>query len=43
MQKKKFHQISQIYLTSVKLPYFTENDILNNFDLHGWFSKSDIF
>ena len=40
MQKKKFNQI---YLTTVKLPYLTENDILNNFEHHGWFSKSNIF
>ena len=38
--KEKFHQI---YLTTVKLPYLTENDILNNFEHHGWFSKSNIF
>ena len=30
--KKKFHQI---YLKTVKLPYLTENGILNNFDPHG--------
>ena len=30
--KEKFHQI---YLTSVKLPYLIENDIQNNFDIHG--------
>ena len=41
--QKKFHQICQIYLRTVKLPYLTENGILNNFDIHGWIFKSDIF
>ena len=30
--KEKLHQI---YLKTVKLPYLTENNILNNFDFHG--------
>ena len=29
--KIMFHRICQIYLTTVKLPYLIENDILNNF------------
>ena len=37
---KKIHQI---YLRTVNLPNLTKNDILSNFDFHGWPSKSDIF
>ena len=43
-QKSKFFpQNVDIYLKTVKLPYLTENGILNNFDFHGWLSKFDIF
>ena len=33
--KKKFHQIDQIYLRTVKLPYLIEISILNNLDFRG--------
>ena len=33
--QKKFHQIDQIYLRTVKLPYLIEIGILNNFDING--------
>ena len=38
--EKKFHQID---LRIVKFPKLTKNNILSNFDLHVWPSKSDIF
>ena len=44
LQKSQFLPLNlEIYLRTVKLPYLTENLILNNFDFHGWLSKSDIF
>jgi len=42
-QKSQFLPLNlEIYLRTVKLPYLTENLILNNFDFHGWLSESDI-
>ena len=44
LQKSQFLPLNlENYLRTVKLPYLTENLILNNFDFHGWLSKSDIF
>ena len=44
LQKSRFLPLNlDIYLITVKLPYLTENRILNSFNFHGWLSKSDIF
>ena len=43
-KKIQFLQLNlEMYLRTVKLPYLAENGCLNNFDFHGWLSKSDIF
>ena len=44
IKKSQFLPLNlEIYLKTVELSCLTENCILNNFDSHGWLSKSDIF